>query len=242
MIIADIHCHILPDVDDGAQSFTQSMDMLMAAYKCGTRHIVATPHFGGRRFEVKKDIVLKLTDKLNAELARRDINLTVYPGNEIRCTTTTVDSLREQIVCSVNQKKYLLVELPFENMYSDVAKLVLSCNELGHKLILAHPERYEYLTKDFKTLEKLCENGVLFQCNADSLFGANGIKARYNIHKMLSKKMVRFIASDCHSVAPRGPQLDTAYNYVAHLYGKSTARALFYDNPLRIIKGKTITK
>ncbi|MBQ6570154.1 MAG: tyrosine-protein phosphatase [Clostridia bacterium] len=242
MIIADIHSHILPGVDDGSSSLAQSLDMLEEAYNNGTRHMVATPHFGGRSFAVNKDTVLELTGELNEELARRDINLTVYPGNEIRCTPDTLNSIKDNIVCSANQNRYLLVELPFDQPDCDIESLVLNCAEMGHSLVLAHPERYQYLMKDFKTLEKLLRRGVLLQCNADSIYGLAGRKVKHYAHKLMRKNMVSFVASDCHSVIQRGPQLSAAYNTIAKLYGSDTANTLLYDNPMRMIAGKKITK
>lgn len=241
MIIADIHSHILPGVDDGSRSLDQSVDMLAEAYKSGTRHIVATPHFGARRFAVEKDTVLGLTERLNKELAQRDIDMTVYPGNEIRCTTTTADDLRDGIVCPVNQNRYLLVELPFEQLYDDVCGMITQCGALGHRIVLAHPERHDYLTGKFDQIEKLIKNGVLLQCNADSLFGKNGLRAQFFAHKMMRRNMVSFIASDCHSTGSRGPQLASAYKNISRWYGKQTARTLFYENPMRMINGRLIT-
>lgn len=227
MIIADIHSHILPDVDDGAESVTHSLDMLIAAYKCGTRHIVATSHFGGQRFVVKKDIVEQLTNELNKEMFMRGLNMTVYPGNEIRCTPDTVKELKSGNACSMNNGRYLLVELPFNEDAEKAEELVLGCGELGHKLILAHPERYDYILNNFSIVENLTKNGVLLQCNADSLYGNNGVKSMYFVHNLLQKKMVSFIASDCHSTFQRGPQLDSAYRIISRWYGESTAKKLY---------------
>jgi len=242
MIIADIHTHILPDVDDGSESMTQTLDMLIAAYKCGTRHIVATSHFGGQHFTVKKETVTELTKQLNREMFLRGMNLTIYPGNEIRCSTSTVDDLREGVACSINFGKYVLVELPFHNTLTNVEDLVLNCGNLGHELILAHPERHEYLMDNIQILQRLTEYGVMLQCNADSLYGNNGVKSMYFVHNLLRKKMVSFIASDCHSTFQRGPQLDSAYRIITRWYGQNTAKKLLYENPMRVIGSRAIVR
>lgn len=240
MIIADIHCHILPGVDDGANTFRQSYDMMIAAYNSGVRHIIATPHFGGRNIFVPGEKVVELTAALNDAAFQMGMNMKIYPGNEIRCSNDVASALKENSACTLNGGKYILVELPFNGPVNNIIDMVLACGTLGHRLILAHPERHRAVTEDKSIVEFLHSNGVLFQCNADSLRGNNGFRAKKFVHYLLKRDMLSFIGSDAHSVYSRGPQLDDVYELIRKRYGILTAQRVFYENAMSVIENKEI--
>ncbi|MDR1564993.1 MAG: hypothetical protein LBS74_08560 [Oscillospiraceae bacterium] len=239
MIIADIHTHILPWLDDGPSDMKTAMDMLEAAYWNGTRHIVATSHFGGQGYWVAKEAIETGVASLSEELHARGLNIKLYAGHEVMLTPDVTNQLLAGNVNTINNAGFLLLELPFGVHIPNLHEVINDIAEATRlRIILAHPERYDYLAAHPETIAALTDLGVLIQINGDSLSGKNGRTAKHFAIKMLNKKQVHFVASDTHDPVHRPPSLKEAYTYVSQHYSSQTAKNLFYENAIRVINGR----
>ena len=239
--MVDMHCHILPEMDDGARSRRMAFEMCKMAVANGVTDIIATPHmldlYANDEFEEKRSIRLEYMNRLMKEY---EIPLTIHGGAEVFASKDILYSpdLKPYTLAG---SRYLLFEFDFAEATLDYAKEVASVI-LSQDLIpvLAHPERYRVLQQDYDTVFALKEMGCLFQLNKGSLFGSFGERARAAAHRFLSDTMADFIASDAHSPYMRTPYVLDAHEMVTELYSPDYADFLFSDNPALLLADKEI--
>ncbi len=199
----DMHCHIIPYTDDGAVDTDATIRMGKKAQEVGYTGIFATSHYIIHDNElVNKDYVENI-EKVNELFKKENINIKIYNGNEIFFTNGIVDLIKTGKVCTLGNSRYVLVELPLfsnivpMNVYDEFNLL----QDNGYIPILAHPERYDFVTKNINSLLTLVEAGVLLQSNIGSISGKYGKDAKNNIKKMLKAKMVHFLGTDSHTTS-----------------------------------------
>ncbi len=235
----DIHCHILPGLDDGARDLDEAIQMARILLNQGVAGIVATPHFLEGSNPPPKDSVIQACTFLAKALREADIDVDIYPGMEVLICPELAVLVKDEKVLTINNKgKHLLFELPFNNGLSCDEHVIFELLLAGITPILAHPERYHSL--DIEMLGHWIERGVLLQVNSSSFTGFYGKKAQKKAERLLLSNMVHFIASDGHSAGKRAPSLEKARMRVTALAGKETAEELFYTNPLKVIQGERV--
>lgn len=239
MIIADIHSHILPAVDDGARDLNTSIAMLETAYKSGTRHIVATPHFCEGKFMVDRQKMYNWVEQLRYEMFLRDMNITIYPGHEVRCAATVAKHFENGEIATLNDAGFMLLELPFSTNIPNFTEMFYSIqSQTRTRIIFAHPERHACVYSHPETVENMAERGIMLQINADSIRGRNGKEAKALVERLLKKGLVSFVASDAHENVNRTTALNDVYIKVQQKYGERTAKKIFYENQMSILKGR----
>ncbi len=191
----DIHSHILCGIDDGARTIDESINILDMLYKKGVTDIILTPHYiKGTKYNVanreKFDLFIELKKKYSK------INL--YLGNEVYIDSDLVELLKKGEVATLNNSKYLLVELPMSSEIKDLDSIIYDLMKNGIVPIIAHPERYAYIQKDITYLDKFIDMGALLQGNYESLFGKFGKNSEKTLKKLLKKKYISFLGSDIH--------------------------------------------
>lgn len=237
----DIHCHILPELDDGAASLHDALEMAAMASADGTAIIVATPHADHRYEPLPADELLAKVDEFNSELARRSIPLCVLPGADVHIDASLPRKIQErQIMTLGDTGKYLLLELPHE-IYVPFQELMFDLDAVGITTILSHPERNRGIQADPEVLWPLVDQGCLMQVTAGSLLGEFGSEARKLSLRMIEHRLIHFIASDAHSPRRRNPLLQEAWRMVAKLTDRDYADQLFEHNPRAVIEGQPIT-
>lgn len=195
----DIHCHLLPGIDDGSRSFDESVEVLKNLESIGYKSIILTPHYiYESRYNSNKNNNLKILDFLKKEVKKNNININLYLGNEIFYDKNIIDLLNNNEISSLNNSKYLLIELPMSGEVEGYEEVFSSLIRKGYKVVLAHPERYFSFQKDYERVKSLEEIGVLFQCNIESIMGRYGDKAKKLVKKILKDKKVSFLATDIH--------------------------------------------
>lgn len=238
----DIHCHIVFGVDDGSDSVEESIKMAKLAYESGTDAIVATPHcnipdsysnYWGREFLDKVNI-------LRDELRRRGLPVKIYCGQEIFCTSRTHELLKAGKLITINNSRYALVEFDFHESFSSVCQKLAKIIAEGYIPIVAHPERYNFISREADAAERLKSMGCLLQINKGSLSGSFGRSAHYSAYDMLSRRLVDFVASDAHSPYMRTPRMEDAYEAVCEQFSIDYADLIFSDNPRRVIENKKV--
>lgn len=200
--MVDIHTHIIPFVDDGSNSLEDSIEMVKHAISIGVSTIYCTPHYIKGLYEKSVDEIKKNFNLLENEVKRLNLPITLYLGQEILYTgeEDVISMLDDKQLLTLNDSKYVLLEFPFTREIDDLGELIYNFSCHDYKVILAHIERYEWMTLE-KALE-LKREGALIQVNADTLLKLTG-KLEYKFAKKLLKlKLVDFIASDTHSFRP----------------------------------------
>ena len=197
--MTDIHNHLLFGIDDGSRSIEESVEVLRGMYEYGYRNVILTPHYikdSNYSSNVKNNY--KLLKQLKDALYQNNIDIKLFLGNEIYIDDDIYDLLRAKEIYSLNATEYLLIELPFSGEYPNYEEIFKDLMSKGCKIILAHPERYLTIQKNFDIIYDLEKMGVYFQSNLDSLLGKYGEKAKITLKKLLKEKKVAFLATDIH--------------------------------------------
>lgn len=234
----DIHCHILPALDDGPNDIGESMRMFKIAADDGVTHIVATPHFSYSEGPTGEDI-RRSRKNLEEKVREEGIPVKLLGGADIKLTYELVEGIDRNDVITINDSRYFLLELP-DVLLPNLEKFLFKAVSKGFVPIVTHPERnYGLLTSPVK-MGSLRDSGTLFQLTAMSITGEFGDQIKRFSHVLLKKGFVDFIASDAHDPVRRRPVLSRAYKEVSALLGKKTARGIFFENPEAVIENREI--
>ncbi|MFD1607128.1 tyrosine-protein phosphatase [Oceanobacillus luteolus] len=215
----DIHSHILPGVDDGAQTEEDSLKMARVAVKNGITAIVATPHHKNGVFENDRESILRWVETLNELLVQNDIPLTVLPGQETRINGDMLDELREGIVLPINNSKYVFVEFPSAHVPRYASQMLYDIQLSGYIPVIVHPERNQELMEKPSKLYDFIKRGSLSQVTAGSLVGKFGKDIQKFSRQIINANLTHFIASDAHNTKSRGFHLTEAYRFVEREFG-----------------------
>lgn len=236
----DIHCHILPGVDDGAAALDDSVAIAEAAVVDGTRTVVATPHGAGWAYTGSLSETQRRVSELQAELTRREVDLEVLVGLEVHVTPELASLHAQGSIYTLNGSRYLLVEFPPQVLpaYTDQVLFDLQLRQLVP--VIAHPERNLVIAAKPEILWRMVSRGMLAQVTAGSLTGLFGPKTREVAELLVTHHMVHVIASDAHSVAGRGPALSAAVRRVGELIGREAAGSMVTTRPLAILRNESV--
>ena len=197
----DIHCHILPGIDDGPKHIDESLEMAKIASRDGITTIVATPHIKEPLYP-SEDIGIKVA-ALNDLLTEKGIPLSVLQGADV---SSSVDvSLLHAY--TINRTRYILIEFPHLYLPGNAKDIIFRLMMHGYRPIITHPERNLSILGNPKLFFELLDTGLLVQITADSLTGAFGLDIRECASYFLKKGIVHFIATDAHSSRERRPEL-----------------------------------
>jgi protein-tyrosine phosphatase len=236
----DLHAHLLPGVDDGPASWEEALELCWQLASQQVTAVVATPHFVPGCYPDAGQ-VLELTDELNSRLRSLSIGISVYPGAEAYLVPELPQLVAaRQILTLNNAGRYLLVELPFEEVPACTENVFFSLMLEGIIPVLAHPERNSRLRETPSLLATMVERGSLVQVNAGSLLGEFGPKAQKFTGDLLLQGQVHFIGSDAHCPRKRPPLWPAAYSRLEKLAGREAALALTLNNPKALLAGDEI--
>lgn len=232
--MVDIHCHILPEVDDGAKSWDMALEMCRLARQDGIDHIVATPHANEQYAFDRDQLMIKLK-----ELERRTAgSLTLSLGCDFHLSYDNLeDVLAHPGRYTIGNTKYLLVEFSDYAIPSHINDVFERLFAIGLSPVLTHPERNPILQKDLRRVQEWAEEGCVIQVTASAVTGSWGNSARRCSQWLLEHGAVHILASDAHDDKYRVPVLSAAHAAVAKVFGADVARALVDDNPRAIVNG-----
>ena len=231
----DVHCHILPALDDGSHSMDETMEMLRIAESEGIRRMIVTPHYKEGRRSAYPSTILERMEEVQELIDQEGIDITLYPGNEILYTSDLEEKLDAGRVLSMNQTEHLLIEFsPFDD-YGYIRNALDNVRSLGFTPILAHVERYECMLKEPKRVAEVRAFGCLIQVNASSVTGENGSKLKHFVHKILKQSLVDFIGTDAHDTERRKPAIWKCAEILYKKYGADYAEALLTGNAEEIL-------
>ena len=198
----DIHAHILPGIDDGARTLEDSVALVRElAAAMGVTEVVATPHYVDETiYASPRTENMRLMRKLQQELDKAGVDVKIHLGNEIYINDKIAKLIKEGLATTMTGSRYLLVELPMSGEYPGGEDILVDLMHEGYKVILAHPERYATVQRDFKIVQDLYGMGVLMQCNLGSVVGKYGKHARKVVRKMAKEGLIFAFGSDIHHV------------------------------------------
>lgn len=224
----DIHCHILPGVDDGSPDIETSLSMSIIAAKDGIRSVIATPHIGDNG--LTREVIIKKVELLNTALKEEGVDLTIYPGGEIQSYHAL--SLANNHTLAFG--RFILIEFPHLFLPSDSITLIRDLVDRGFRVIVAHIERNHSVIEEPEKVMGLLYAGAEMQVTAESLTGFLGPDQKRCTDYLLRNKWVHYIATDSHSPRFRRPTLSRAVQVASKMIGKKEALKLVMDNPQRI--------
>ncbi len=232
----DLHCHILPELDDGAQSFRESLDMARLAVHSGVKTIVATPHCmtgGARQVQLVAELIQE-------ELQSEGIGLELLVGMEIFATQDTLRRLQEGQLLTINGSRYPLVEFPFRSDGDAETEILKELCDAGYCPLVAHPERYLYLQEEPALINLWYRMGCRFQINKGSLLGRFGPRAQALAMALVDRGFATAVASDAHAAQTRTPWMADAAELLQAEFSTQVQEALLRQNPGRIIRNEQL--
>lgn len=224
----DIHCHMLPGVDDGAKDEAMALAMIEKSVNDGVTHIILTPHF--RKYDENKRLKqTEIFETLKQTVKEKGIPVELYLGREVYYKDNLIDQTKH---LAIDGSPYVLVEFS-TTMEQNIDEIVFNLKVSKLKPIVAHVERYPYLKKE--DYHQIRLTGGLLQVNAGAIKGIEGFGKRRLIKYLLKNQLVDVVATDAHNLTNRKPNLKNAYKSVLKKYGKAYADLIFYENPKKII-------
>lgn len=235
----DIHCHILPSIDDGARSMEESVAMARMAVASGVTGIVTTPHFLGvpESLELMPELLAKLR-KLHRACRAAGLELELYPGAEILCVDETVRLAEQGRLPTLSDGRYVLTEFRFDESWDFMDLTLDSIRRCGYAPVVAHPERYGAIQHDPRRIRRWFERGYVIQVNKGSVLRAFGTRVRDTAMAMLQDGTVHTIATDAHWSSRRTTDINAVTEWCEDHLGGSYTRILLEENPKRIVRGE----
>ena len=235
----DLHCHLLPGIDDGAADLSVSLEMARVAAEEGVTTIVCTPHILPTVYDNTGKAIRAAVGRLQAEIRRNGIAIDLLPGADVHLTPHLVDGLRNGRVLSINDSRYFLLEPPHHVAPPRFEEAVFGLMTSGYVPILTHPERLAWVDQQYRMIQRLARAGMLMQITAGSVIGKFGRRARHWAEKMLEDGLVDVLASDAHDPERRPPRFREALEIIAERHGADAARRLVLDCPRAILDNLT---
>jgi protein-tyrosine phosphatase len=237
----DLHCHLLPGIDDGPETGAQSLRLCRLAVADGITHAITTPHMHPGRWPNTKHSIARGCARLQRELDKRGIPLQVGYAAEVRLTDQIMRQVEEDEIPfygEVDGYRVMLLEFPHGQLIPGSDKLADWLLARKIRPLIAHPERNRQVMKDPAQLAPLIEAGCWLQLTAGSVIGGFGERARATARQLLDEDVVAVLASDGHNSGARRPELAEVYAFISEVYGDDRARRLLLQNPGRIVAGQ----
>ncbi len=237
----DLHCHILPGVDDGAQSLEEAAAMCRMAAQDGCEAMIATPHQRrGEWWNSDRESLSALAGELQDIVGP---GLRVYLGGEVHVDSALlaeVEKLPGGGVLPLAGSRYLLIELDAQGTATEAIHLVHELAVAGWHPVIAHPEFIPWLAADPELVERLVALGATVQVTAMSVTGDFGRRPQNDVFSLLDAGLVHFVASDSHGVRRRPPGLKRACDLIAGRWGRDVAWRLVDDNPRAVVTDRPL--
>jgi len=238
--LIDLHCHILPGIDDGAKAMEDSIAMAQAAVDEGITHILATPHHRSHNWMNEKPKVHRLVDEVQNEIDQQDIPLTLFPGQEVRIHGDILENIdKNEIQFIDEQEQYVLIEFPTSTVPTYTERLFFDMQSNGITPIIVHPERNHAIAEDPDILKNLVEKGALAQLTAVSYAGGLGNKIQKFSKQLIDAKLVHFIASDAHNTTTRPFYMKEAMELLEKEYGKTKVNE-YHEVTRQLVNGDVV--
>lgn len=231
--ICDMHCHILPGLDDGVQSVDEAILCLETAVRQGIRSIIVTPHYYPIRYETDVSSVRNAVREMQEICRSLNLPLELYAGMECFYYSGLLEKLQKGEVLTLAESRCVLVEFSPESLYSQIFAGVSELMRGGYIPVLAHFERYECL-RDIQRLEELKRIGVMLQMNFDTLLERHGLFGHSPWRKMVRSGAVDLFGSDCHGMNFRPYRVEQAFKWLEKNLDPQLRKRILEENTKKL--------
>jgi len=235
----DIHCHLLPGIDDGAKTLADALDMARVAVGDGINHAVMTPHLHPGRYENTRSSTEQPIREFRAALQREQIPLNISVAAEVRLSPEILQLLDRNEVPFLGELagyQIMLLEFPHSHIPLGADNLVKTLLQKKIRPIIAHPERNKDVIRDVAKIEPFIEMGCLLQLTAGAVAGNFGEGPQLRAVQLLERGVVFALASDAHNLKKRRPELREGMKAAAKIVGEKAAYALVDKNPRAVVR------
>jgi protein-tyrosine phosphatase len=236
--LIDLHCHILPGIDDGAPDLSVSLEMARQAVADGIETVACTPHILPGVYNNAGPAIRAAVRELARALEEAAIPLSLVPGADAYMAPDMIAGLRSGRILTLNDSRYLLFEPPHHIAPPRLNEFAFQLITAGYVPILTHPERLSWIESHYRVMQRLAHDGVWMQLTAGSLTGRFGRRPRYWSERMLDEGLIELMATDAHDPNNRPPFLAEARDLVADRCGDTKADELVRGRPLDILENR----
>ena len=235
----DLHCHILPGVDDGPKNIEESLAMVRIFKDAGYRRVVTTPHqMPGTTWMRSTAEIRNRVVELNHTIQVGGLEFDVLPGMEISFDPLIPDLLESGRLLTLGNTSWVLIETPFQQLPLGWEQVIFAILAKGYFILLAHPERCVQLAANPQLVDRLIESGVYFQVNWGSFLGYHGRVALRMAHHLAECGCIHCLATDSHSPQERhAAHVQLAAAKIEKVMGHENLQRIAIENPLRVLRG-----
>lgn len=237
MVMVDLHCHLLPGIDDGSKSMEVSLRLAREAVENGVTHALLTPHHMNGRYVNHRQDVIKRTAEFRQQLQEHNIPLTVFPGQEVRINGQLLDALdKDDILFADTAGKYLMLEFPDDDVPHYTNRMIFDLQKRGITPVIVHPERNTKIMAQPELLYQLLGKGCLSQITASSYVGTFGKKVEKFSRQLIEAGQGYVFASDAHDLPGRKYEMRQAFEKLSQEFDSELTEQ-YQNNARSIING-----
>jgi protein-tyrosine phosphatase len=233
--LIDLHCHLLPGIDDGSKDLAMSLAMARMAAADGISTIACTPHILPGVYNNSGPAIRGAVDRLRGCIAEAGVPISLVTGADVHIAPDLGVQLRDGRVLTLNDSRYLLIEPPHHVLPPRFEDLIFGLQASGFVPILTHPERLSWIDGHYDLIRRLVSSSVLMQITAGSVMGRFGRRPRYWADRMLDEGLCHLLATDAHNTEQRAPRMADARDLVAQRLGDDEATNLVLGRPQGIL-------
>ena len=231
----DLHCHLLPGIDDGAKDLETALVMAGMAVSDGITVAACTPHILPGVYNNSGPSIIAATGHLQHEINQAGIPLRLVSGADVHVAPDLVARFAQGLALTINRSRYLLLEPPHHVLPPRIEDHIFGLQTAGYVPIITHPERLSWIENHYPLIRRLVYSGNLMQLTAGSLMGRFGRRPRYWAERMLDDGLCHLLATDAHNVQQRAPRLSDAREVAARRLGDQEATNLVLTRPQAIL-------
>ena len=234
----DLHCHLLPGIDDGPDSMDESLELAQHAVDNGITHCIVTPHIHPGRWDNEALTIRSSMDSFKGALKDKGIPLLVGMSGEMRAGVEALQMVAAHQVPFLGKwgsHYVVLLEMPHSHIPTGMSQMIQWLIQRNIRPLIAHPERNKDILRNVDKIQPLIDLGCLFQVTAGSIAGRFGSTARDRARQLLEKGVVTVLATDAHNIKRRPPTLSEGKEAAAVIVGQEMAARLVVDNPWKIV-------
>ncbi len=194
----DIHSHLIPGIDDGAKTMEDSIYLIKEMSKLGYKKLITTPHIMNDYYKNTPEIILSGLERVRKEISTQGIDMQIEAAAEYMLDDGFEKKMKEGKLLTFGDN-YVLIEMSYVDVYPRLSEVIFDLQMEGYKVVLAHPERYNYWHQDFNNYKQLTDRGVFLQLNINSLTGWYSHSSKIIAKKLIARKMISFLGSDLHN-------------------------------------------
>jgi protein-tyrosine phosphatase len=233
--LIDLHCHLLPGIDDGSKDLAMSLAMARMASADGISTIACTPHVFAGVYNNNGPAIRKAVGPLAESIADAGIPISLVTGADVHIAPDLDIQLRDGRALTIHNSRYFLLEPPHHVLPPRLDDLIFGLQAAGYVPILTHPERLSWIERHYDLIRRLASSSVLMQITAGSLMGRFGRRPRYWAERMLDEGLCHLLATDAHNTEQRSPHMADAREFVSQRLGNDEATNLVLRRPQGIL-------